>query len=48
MLRKHKNIQLKEYIKLNNNKIFYIKIFVKENLIGFQVEIKDDISETKY
>ena len=44
-----KNIQLKEYIKLgNNNQLFYIKIFIKDNLIGFQVEIKDDISETKY
>ena len=44
-----KNIQLKEYTKLgNNNKIFFIKIFVKDNLIGFQVEIKEDISETKY
>jgi hypothetical protein len=40
---------LKEYIKLgNNNQLFYIKIFIKDNLIGFQVEIKDDISETKY
>ena len=44
-----KNIQLKEYIKLgNNNQLFYIKIFIKDKLIGFQVEIKDDISETKY
>ena len=33
-----KNIQLKEYIKLgNNNQLFYIKIFIKDKLIGFQV-----------